>query len=216
MVGALPVGIETREYHDAPYWPTQICWTYKEVWTQPVGEWIWLMQDLHGAPVIEGMVDGSSGEAIEFRERKTGRVTQVAVNAADGKFRTTLPQGSYTAQHGAAHTTVTALSGGIYHLELRGDRVFDFKLTAETTAANEVTLRIHAEGAGAHTLEIRGGNLQLKEAGTQNIELRPGHDVDLVSHGRIVMAGTPWVVVVIPDGALGAHREVTGYSGGKE
>ncbi|MGB7461440.1 MAG: glycoside hydrolase family 9 protein [Candidatus Acidiferrum sp.] len=216
MVGALPVGIETREYNDAPYWPTQICWTYKEVWTQPVGEWIWLMQDLHGAPVIEGTVDGSSGEPIEFREEKTGRVIQVAVNAADGKFRTRLPQGRYTARHGAARTTVAALSGGIYHVELRADRAFDFKVTAETTAANEVTLHIHAEGAGAHTLEIRGSNLQLQEAVTQNIALRPGHDAELVSRGRIVATGTPWVIVVIPDGVLSAHREVTGIAGVKE
>ena len=216
MVGALPVGIETREYNDAPYWPTQICWTYKEVWTQPVGEWIWLMQDLHGAPVIEGTVDGSSGEPIEFREEKTGRVIQVAVNTADGKFRTRLPQGRYTARHGAARTTVAALSGGIYHVELRADRAFDFKVTAETTAANEVTLHIHAEGAGAHTLEIRGSNLQLQEAVTQNIALRPGHDAELVSRGRIVATGTPWVIVVIPDGVLSAHREVTGIAGVKE
>lgn len=216
MVGALPVGIETREYNDAPYWPTQICWTYKEVWTQPVGEWIWLMQDLHGAPVIEGTVDGSSGEPIEFREEKTGRVIQVAVNAADGKFRTRLPQGRYTARHAAARTTVAALSGGIYHVELRADRAFDFKVTAETTAANEVTLHIHAEGAGAHTLEIRGSNLQLQEAVTQNIALRPGHDAELVSRGRIVATGTPWVIVVIPDGVLSAHREVTGIAGVKE
>ena len=216
MVGALPVGIETREYNDAPYWPTQICWTYKEVWTQPVGEWIWLMQDLHGAPVIEGTVDGSPGEPIEFREEKTGRVIQVAVNAADGKFRTRLPQGRYTARHGAARTTVAALSGGIYHVELRADRAFDFKVTAETTAANEVTLHIHAEGAGAHTLEIRGSNLQLQEAVTQNIALRPGHDAELVSRGRIVATGTPWVIVVIPDGVLSAHREVTGIAGVKE
>ena len=216
MVGALPVGIETREYNDAPYWPTQICWTYKEVWTQPVGEWIWLMQDLHGAPVIEGTVDGSTGEPIEFREEKTGRVIQVAVNTADGKFRTRLPQGRYTARHGAARTTVAALSGGIYHVELRADRAFDFKVTAETTAANEVTLQIHAEGAGAHTLEIRGSNLQLQEAVTQNIALRPGHDAELVSRGRIVATGTPWVIVVIPDGVLSAHREVTGIAGVKE
>jgi len=216
MVGALPVGIETREYNDAPYWPTQICWTYKEVWTQPVGEWIWLMQDLHGAPVIEGTVDGSPGEPIEFREEKTGRVIQVAVNAADGKFRTRLPQGRYTARHGAARTTVAALSGGIYRVELRADRAFDFKVTAETTAANEVTLHIHAEGAGAHTLEIRGSNLQLQEAVTQNIALRPGHDAELVSRGRIVATGTPWVIVVIPDGVLSAHREVTGIAGVKE
>ena len=44
MVGAIPVGIETKGTADAPYWPNQICWTYKEVWTQPVGEWIWLMR----------------------------------------------------------------------------------------------------------------------------------------------------------------------------
>ena len=58
MVGALPVGIETKGFDDAPYWPTQICWTYKEVWSQPVGQWIWLMQDVavpatvqrHGGP----------------------------------------------------------------------------------------------------------------------------------------------------------------------
>ena len=48
IVGALPVGIETREFNDAPYWPHQICWTYKEVWTHPVGRWLWLMQDIAG------------------------------------------------------------------------------------------------------------------------------------------------------------------------
>src|SRR4029077_17589577 len=209
MVGALPVGIETREYNDVPYWPTQICWTYKEVWSQPVGEWIWLMQDLHGAPVIEGETDGAAGEPIEFREEKTGRVIQVAVNAADGKFRATLPQGRYTVRHGAAHTTVAALSGGIYHLELRGGRAFDFKVTVEKMSGNEVTLRIHAEGAGAHTLEIKGSNLELKEAGTQKIELSAGHYAELVSRGRIIATGTPWVIVVIPDGVLSAHREIT-------
>jgi len=101
-------------------------------------------------------------------------------------------------------------------VELRADRAFDFKVTAETTAANEVTLHIHAEGAGAHTLEIRGSNLQLQEAVTQNIALRPGHDAELVSRGRIVATGTPWVIVVIPDGVLSAHREVTGIAGVKE
>jgi hypothetical protein len=213
MVGALPVGIETREYNDVPYWPTQICWTYKEVWSQPVGEWIWLMQDLHGAPVIEGETDGAAGEPIEFREEKTARVIQVAVNAADGKFRATLPQGRYTVRHGAAHTTVAALSGGIYHVELRGDRAFDFKVTVEKMSGNEVTLRIHAEGAGAHTLELKVSNLELKEAGTQKIELSSGHDAELLCHGRIIATGTPWVIVVIPDGVLSAHRDCRLFRG---
>jgi hypothetical protein len=58
-----------------------------------VEEWIWLMQDLHGAPVIEGDVDVSSSEPIEFRDQRTGRLTQVAVDPTNGKFRAQLPQG---------------------------------------------------------------------------------------------------------------------------
>jgi hypothetical protein len=65
MVGALPVGIETKGDSDAPYWPNQICWTYKEVWTQPVGEWIWLMRDLNGSAVVHGVGEpGSPGRRL--------------------------------------------------------------------------------------------------------------------------------------------------------
>jgi hypothetical protein len=216
MVGAIPVGIETKEYNDAPYWPTQICWTYKEVWTQPVGEWIWLMQDLHGAAVVEGDADASSRERIEFRDEKTGRVTQVAVDAANGKFRAELPQGEYSVRQGTVHTALTALSGGVYHLELRADRALDFHVTVEAAQSNEFTLRIHAEGAGVHAFEVKTHNLGLHEPGTQTIELRPGREAELVMHGRFHTSRTPWVIVVIPDGSLSAHREVTGISGSQK
>jgi hypothetical protein len=213
MVGAIPVGIETKEYNDAPYWPTQICWTYKEVWTQPVGEWIWLMQDLHGASVVEGDADASSREPIEFRDLRTGRLTQVVADPANGKFRAQLPQGGYSVRQGTAHTTLTALSGGIYHVELRPSRAFDFNVSVEATHANELTLRIHAEGAGVHTLEVKTYNVESHEPATQTIELRPGHDAELVRHADILTSGTPWVIVVIPDGSLNAHREITGVNG---
>jgi hypothetical protein len=213
MVGALPVGIETKEYNDAPYWPTQICWTYKEVWTQPVGEWIWLMQDLHGEAVLEGDADLSSREPVELREQRTGRLTQVLVDPASGKFRAQVPQGEYSVRRGTAHTTVTALSGGVYHLELRASREADFTVSVEATDANELTLRIHGEGAGVHALEVRTHNLELHEPDTQRMELRPDHDVELVMHAHILTSTTPWVLVVIPDGSLSAHREVTGISG---
>jgi Glycosyl hydrolase family 9/Cellulase N-terminal ig-like domain len=212
MVGALPVGIETREYNDAPYWPHQICWTYKEVWTQPVGEWIWLMQDLHGSPVIEGDADGQSQEPLEFRNEKTGHITQIEVNAADGKFRTQLPQGTYEVHQGTAHTTLTALSGGVYHLEMRKDLAFAFAVSAETTKMNQVKLRVHAEGAGTHTLDIRVSNVQFNEAVTQKIELGSVHDVELVREGSVLDASSPWVIVVIPDGIVNEHQEVTGVS----
>ena len=213
MVGAIPVGIETKEYNDAPYWPTQICWTYKEVWTQPVGEWIWLMQDLHGSAVVEGDADAASRDAIEFRDLKTGRVTRVEADHANGKFRAELPQGEYSVRLSSVHTTLTALSGGIYHVDLRASRVFDFKVSASAAHEGELTLRIHAEGAGVHTLEVKTYNLQMREPGTETIELRPGHDAEVVRHAEVVAGGTPWVIVVIPDGVLNEHREITGIGG---
>ena len=77
MVGALPVGIETRGYDDAPYWPAQICWTYKEVWTAPVGQWIWLMDDLSVPATVRGLVDPANREPIEFREEQSGQLISV-------------------------------------------------------------------------------------------------------------------------------------------
>ena len=115
-------------------------------------------------------------------------------------------------RRGTAHTTVTALSGGVYHLELRASRAVDFTVSVEATHANELTLRIHGEGAGIHTLEVRTHNLELHEPDTQRIELRPDHDAELVMHAQILTSSTPWVFVVIPDGSLSAHREVTGIN----
>jgi hypothetical protein len=82
----------------------------------------------------------------------------------------------------------------------------------EEMHANELTLRIHAEGEGIHKFEVKTHNLKLREKNTQTIELRPGHDAVLISHADILASGTPWVIVVIPDGSLSAHREVTGIN----
>ncbi|MGC1414400.1 MAG: glycoside hydrolase family 9 protein [Candidatus Acidiferrum sp.] len=213
IVGAIPVGIETKEYNDAPYWPMQICWTYKEVWTQPVGEWIWLMQDLHGSPVVEGNADPSSQEPIEFRDLATGHLTQVSADPAAGKFRAQIPQGSYDVRQGLAHTTLTALTGGVYPLELRPDRAFNLTVSADSPKAGEVTLHLQAEGAGKHSLDLRTFNIEFPEQGTQTIEPHPGHDIQLVKRGHVLTPGIPWVIVVIPDGNLNEHRELTGVTG---
>lgn len=45
IVGALPVGMQTRGNADAPYWPAQNMYVYKEVWVHPVARWLWLMED---------------------------------------------------------------------------------------------------------------------------------------------------------------------------
>ncbi len=53
MVGALPVGIQTRGNSDVPYWPAQNCYVYKEVWVHPAARWLWIMEELAGPGSIQ-------------------------------------------------------------------------------------------------------------------------------------------------------------------
>jgi len=210
MVGALPVGIETKGFDDAPYWPTQICWTYKEVWTQPVGQWIWLMQDIAVAATVRGTADPARHEPVEFREKASGQLTGVASVASDGEFNLHLPEGHYDVRQGSVHTSVTVLPGGQYHLDLRREHVLDFKVVYQDAGHNKVVVRVSAEGAGSHTFAIRADNLILHEPAMQKIELTSGNVQELIWHADVVSAETPWVAILIPDGSLSERREITG------
>jgi hypothetical protein len=50
MVGALPVGIQTRENLDRPYWPPANCYNYKEVWVHPSSRWLAVLADVMAPP----------------------------------------------------------------------------------------------------------------------------------------------------------------------
>ncbi len=210
IVGALPVGIETKGFEDAPYWPTQICWTYKEVWTQPVGQWIWLMEDISVPATVRGTADPASHDVVEFRELRTGHITTPPLSSRDGEFSVRLPEGHYGVRQGSVHTSVTILPGGFYDVDLRPDRVFDFKVISRNLGDNELELRVSVEGAGHHTFTMRSDNLMLKEPTRQEINLTSTGAGEIVWHAHVGSARTPWVAVVIPDGALSERREVTG------
>jgi hypothetical protein len=208
MVGALPVGIETKGFDDAPYWPNQICWTYKEVWTQPVGQWMWLMEDISVPASVKGMANPASREPVEFHEKN--QVTVAAANSRNGEFNVHLPEGHYEVRQGSAHTSVAVLPGGFYDVDLRPDRVLDFKVTSQDAGHNEVVLRVSAAGAGRHTFTILSDNLTVKEPGKQEINLTSEGVREAVWHAHVPSPNTPWVAVVIPDGILSERREVTG------
>ena len=210
MVGALPVGIETKGNNDAPYWPTQICWTYKEVWTQPVGEWIWLMRDLNGSAVVRGVTDKDDRAPVVFHDPRTG-LTKTA-NPVDGAFRVLLPQGNYTVQQGATRTTLTALSGGTYGVELRRDKTLDFKVSAETEGTDGLVVRVTGRGEGKHLFSIRADNLEIAGTDKRAVNLDPGRTGEVVWRARIVSHNTPWIAVIIPDDAIDRRREVSGTS----
>jgi hypothetical protein len=46
IVGAVPVGFETFENEDEPYYPMQNNATYKEIWVHSTGRMMWLLSDL--------------------------------------------------------------------------------------------------------------------------------------------------------------------------
>lgn len=47
LVGELPVGIESFDNKDTPYWPQGNNCTYKEIWTSPAGRYLWVAADLY-------------------------------------------------------------------------------------------------------------------------------------------------------------------------
>ena len=69
FVGSLPVGMQSRDTTDLPYWPSQNMYVYKEVWVHPSIRWLSLVEDLlAGAPT------------------STPRFTLAATTAADGEI----------------------------------------------------------------------------------------------------------------------------------
>ena len=45
MVGGLPVGVQSHFNRDIPYWPTEVGYTWKEVWVHPSTRWLMLASD---------------------------------------------------------------------------------------------------------------------------------------------------------------------------
>ncbi|MDZ7723074.1 MAG: glycoside hydrolase family 9 protein [candidate division KSB1 bacterium] len=47
IVGGLPVGVQTHFNRDEPYWPTENCYNWKEIWVHPSSRWLWIMSDFY-------------------------------------------------------------------------------------------------------------------------------------------------------------------------
>ena len=210
LVGSLPVGIQTHANADKPYWPTENCHNWKEVWVLPVARWFWLMRDLAGPALVEGEV--TPGErSVELRELKSGKVTHAAVDRAASKFRTTVPEGEYVVSSSGERKTVTLLPGGTYSFDLRPGHAVDFKLSAQVEAGGTVTITATVEGSGAHKFTLRADNLQMAE-GERQVEVRPGAPQSIAWKGKRIAGDTPWVAVVFPDGDISQRKEATGPS----
>jgi hypothetical protein len=205
IVGALPVGVQTRGDRDVPYWPVQSTWTYKEVWVHPVARWIWLMRDLAGPALVEGEADSQ----VELIPNSSGSKTLIRVNPTNGLFRTMLPEGKYTVlSHGQEQTRIF-LPADTYHLDLRPGRALDFELSKFSPGDGQVGLKVSARGEGSHHFTIRAENLTLSDSHKELILKRKTAGTVEWS-ARITSRDSPWVAVVIADGNPKVRKELMG------
>lgn len=208
MVGSLPVGIETRANNDEPYWPVQNCFNYKEVWVHPVGRWFWLMQDVAGPALVEGVTPAATRQPVEFRPASGSGTTVVTPDFVTGRFRAWLPQGRYTVSQGGVHMTAALLPGGMYRVDLRPSQAVEFRVSSEMGAGGAVAVRVAALGIGRHTFALRAFNLDVNDP-EKTITLESGKTATLAWEAKLKSQDVPWVVVAFPDGDLGQRQEAT-------
>ena len=206
IVGALPVGIQTRGAADAPYWPSQNCYVYKEVWVHSVARWLWLMQDLAGPGLVDGRLAPGDGK-VEFLEFSSGRVRSTSENRSGASFRSFLPAGAYTVRAGDRRVNVHVLPGGAYHLDLRPGNILDFDVTAPAAPDGQVTIRATASGDGRHTFAIRASNLDV-DPSPKTLVLLAGKPGTLVWKAKVHSQSGAWVVVIVPDDDVSHRKDV--------
>jgi hypothetical protein len=183
-------------------------YNYKEVFTHPTGRWLWLMQGLAGPGLIEGHVAPGAGQKVSFTNTTTGRTIRIDADV-DGSFRCFLPQGEYRAQYKAEKTTITVLTGGTDHVNLRPGHAIDFALTSKTIKSGKVVLRLTASGDGMHTFEIRANNLKINQP-SKRIILSPNQTKTIQWTASMLATDQPWIAVVIADDNVLERQDMIG------
>jgi hypothetical protein len=205
IVGALPVGIQTHEENDVPYWPVQSTWTYKEVWVHPVARWVWLMRNISGPAIVEGR----SSAPVIFKDIITNQEIAIQPDNETMHFHCTLPEGTYKIKCNNLEQTKTFLPGQTYDLDLSSAHAINFEASTTTSNNGEIVIKVNAQGLGNHHFNIRAENLIL--SGVQKeITFKEGKTVIIEWHASISTPDEPWVALIIPDDDLLQRKEVSG------
>jgi len=205
MVGGLPVGIQTRGEDDAPYWPVQGMWTYKEIWGHPVTNWVWLLKDIGGPAIVEG----KASAPVIFKDIKTGQINTVMPDRSTNRFKTTIPEGEYMVICDGNAQSQTFLPGSYYNIECRRNAMLSYKVSRSASTAGEVKIKVTAIGNGQHHFNLRMDNLIINDS-SKTVILKAGNATSFEWKGRIISQDEPWVAVVIPDNKISQRKEIRG------
>ncbi len=204
MVGALPVGIQTFEDNDAPYWPVQSTWTYKEVWVHPAARWIWLLKDLLGAATVEGHAIST----IIFKDMLSGKEIKAVPNS-NQQFHIIVPEGDYKIFFNGDEQAKTFLPGTDYDLDLRPQHALNFTSDISFNKKDELIIKVGVRGTGNHRFTIKADNLKFTET-IKEVTLKQGELKTIEWRAKIASTDEPWVALIIPDNDMQQRKEISG------
>jgi hypothetical protein len=205
LVGGLPVGIQTDENKDVPFWPASILYNYKEIWSNPDARWLWLMEEVTLPSTIEITGDNSKDLQLKIVEKTTGEIKDITVSKGEKCSAINLPEGNYKAQYNGMEREFILLPGENYVLDTSNP--FTFSVLQESVAPGKVRISITAQGKGKVQFEMRGWNIQLGKK-IQNSAVLEDKPVKLVWEATVTDAKKPWVAVIIPDGKVSEGKEI--------
>jgi hypothetical protein len=212
IVGGLPVGIQTAENRDLPFWPASILYNYKEIWSSPSARWLWLMEDVAFPSRIAIPGTGSGELNIHFVEKNTGYKRELFIPAGQETSMVQFPEGNYKISYNGKNKEAVLMPGKIYTLDSGNE--LSYSLSYETTGQGLIRFTVKAEGTGNIQFELRGWNLELTEK-VQDTGTLDGKTISLVWEASLIDPGKPWVAVSVPDGKISQMKEVNNIKMGK-
>ncbi len=202
FVGGLGLGMNSYEA-DAPAWPNNAVFPYKEQWSYSSGRMIINLAHI----ATPARIQGKAASAIELREVRTGHSERIAA----GAFDLVLPPGSYLAVCQEFEWNLDLLGGRTYQLSF--DPASAVKLQLDASEADGV-VTVHAKlyGMGVHQIELKLFNLAGGETSKQ-VSLTKGKEMDLLWSLQVIDRNKPWIAVAIPASAPDCRKEVFGRVG---
>ena len=209
IAGSLPVGIQTYETNDIPYWPPANCYNYKEVWVHPSARWIFTLQDLFGPGTL--IINNSARLPSELLivNRLTHYETKIKRPSKKQSIQMELSPGYYDLiLNNRPPISFTIHSFEVTELDPITMPVLSLNKRQIDDSALQIDINIH------HNNEIKlsflSANIRLE---TSDIIVPPNSSglSNVSIKANIINTNSPWVVLIIPNNRIEHRKEIFGF-----
>lgn len=205
IVGGLPVGIQTAENRDVPFWPSSACYNYKEIWSNPSARWLWLMEDVVFPSRIRIAGELAEPVHLQFIEKNTGFTRNFDLPVGEKIPPLVMPEGNYKIICDGKEKELVLMPGKDYVIDPIDNNTFS--LSSETTAKGIIRIMLKADGQSNVPFELRVWNLKI----SKKIQQKAGavdKSTNLVWEASVIDQKKPWLAVAVRDGKVTEMKEV--------